>query len=86
MSGLLAISKEELSAFAQSVVRATVQELKDQNKKVRASEVREMLDISVGTLNNMAEDGRLVPCDRWKKKGVPRWYLYSEVVKLISKK
>lgn len=75
------VSREEFNSFKQEILEALKPISNSQNKKfLRSSEVRSMLNISAGTLQNMRINGSLP----FSYIGTTIFYDYDEIVKIFN--
>lgn len=79
------ITKEDLEKFKQELFeeirKANSTQAFGLNKLLKASDVRKMLGISLGTLQNLRINGTLP----YSKVGGTTYYLYDDIIKLIEK-
>lgn len=79
------ITKEDLEKFKQELFeemrKTNTSQSGGLNKLLKASDVRKMLGISMGTLQNLRINGTLP----YSKVGGTTYYLYDDILKLIEK-
>lgn len=77
------ITKGDLKIFRDEIINeisTLLQGRTDQKKWLKSADVREMLNISPGTLQNLRVNGTLP----FTKMGVTIYYEYSDVVKILT--
>lgn len=78
------LTKEELSKFKNELIQEIKQAIKSEDVQpkqwLRSSEVRDLLKISSGTLQNLRIKGIL----RYEKVGGIFYYAYTDIVQLLG--
>lgn len=81
------ITKDDLNQFKKELIQELLAELKptipaNQDRFLKSGEVRKLLQISAGTLQNLRNNGTLP----FKKLSGTIYYQYSDVIKILDTK